>query len=51
MPFISVTFNVLQNEKAGNEFKDEHEQNILFILVTLYVLHLYISGKDFNDEQ
>ncbi len=34
----------------GKDDKDEHPQNIEYILVTLSIFQFEISGKDNNDE-
>ena len=36
--------------KINNDFKEEHPKNKSFILVTLFVFHLDITGKELNDE-
>ena len=50
MSFIFVTFEVFHFEISGNDDKDEHPENILPKLFTLFVFHFDKSGKDSSDE-
>ena len=51
MRLISVTLAVFHTDISGNNFKDLHPLNRLFIVVTLFVFHLDRSGKETKDSQ